>query len=434
MNTYRFKIGNYHSIGKADIALNGITVLAGVNGSGKSTLARWLYYIVNETHNYDSNCLNEYKREIADLISQYEIVVLSEFTKENDMPEMLNKARQSIMGISYATTASLKKIIDVYSDITKRFAKELKKSFVSMNKGTKTRIMNFLQMKTDDDLLEKFLTIQLSKAASAKKRFVQQQNKRPILKFYERIKRVYNESDYPLKMSFKEDGFEIIKKSSVGSVLRLDNAIYIDTPMALSVTNSDNPFWNNLRKLLSNNIEGSDYDKVVSNLLKQLRSITGGKVTDKKDIVGDEELCFTRESDKLTIKLENTATGIKTFAYLDRLLENGYLNRNTILVIDEPEVHLHPQWIVEFARMLILIHKETGLYVTLASHNPDMVSAIRYVAEKEGVLDKTSFYLAEQDKGAETFTYKDLGQDIEPIFASFNKSFELIEKYGQDNN
>ncbi|MBP5682218.1 MAG: AAA family ATPase, partial [Bacteroidales bacterium] len=47
MNTYRLKIENYHSISKADIALNGITVLAGINGCGKSTLARWLYYIVN---------------------------------------------------------------------------------------------------------------------------------------------------------------------------------------------------------------------------------------------------------------------------------------------------------------------------------------------------------------------------------------------------
>jgi predicted ATPase len=159
----------------------------------------------------------------------------------------------------------------------------------------------------------------------------------------------------------------------------------------------------------------------------------GGSVTDEKDIFGNKELSFKRASDNLTIKLEQMATGIKSFAYLDRLLENGYLTQGNILILDEPEAHLHPQWIVEFARMLVKIHKETGLFIMLASHDPDMVSAIRYIAEKEDVLDDTTFYLAEQDKNAETFSYKELGHDIEPIFASFNKSFDLIEKYGVDN-
>ena len=52
MSNYRYQIEQYHSIGKADIAINGITVLAGVNGAGKSTLARWLYYIVNISYIY----------------------------------------------------------------------------------------------------------------------------------------------------------------------------------------------------------------------------------------------------------------------------------------------------------------------------------------------------------------------------------------------
>ena len=185
--------------------------------------------------------------------------------------------------------------------------------------------------------------------------------------------------------------------------------------------------------MLRNNTEETEYDDVARGLLSQLRDITGGKVTDKKDIVGKEELYFTRKSDNLIVKLENMATGIKTFAYLDRLLENGFLSYDTILILDEPEAHLHPQWIVEFARMLVRIHKDTGLYIMLASHDPDMVSAIRYVAEAESVLDRTNFYLAEQDSESQSYTYRALGKDIEPIFASFNKSFELIEKYGVDN-
>ena len=47
MSKYRFKIQNYHAIKEADIAIDGITVIAGPNGSGKSTLSRWLYYVID---------------------------------------------------------------------------------------------------------------------------------------------------------------------------------------------------------------------------------------------------------------------------------------------------------------------------------------------------------------------------------------------------
>ena len=437
MDVFKYKIEKYHSIEKADIALNGITILAGVNGSGKSTLARWLYYIVNISHSYELNRFREYKKSIADLISQYE-TVQKEIADDNDLTDVLNTAKQSVLDTHYTKMASFNKILNIYAASTNYFVDVLRKAFTSMNSNNKKRILNYLQIESfenesEDELLERIQTIQLQKGESIKDHFVKLQKSRPIEKFYDSIKRGYNESDFPQLMSFQQDGVEIINKDRIGTILGLENAIYIDTPMALSVTDSNNPFWKKLRIMLMNNVEETEYDDVVHNLLSLLRDITGGKVIDKKDIVGQEKLYFTRKSDNLIVKLENTATGIKSFAYLDRLLENGYLIYDTILILDEPEAHLHPQWIVEFARMLVLIHKNTGLYIMLASHDPDMVSTIRYVAEAEGVLERTNFYLAEQDGESQTYTYKDLGKDIEPIFASFNKSFELIEKYGVDN-
>ena len=437
MDSFKYIIEKYHSIGKADIAINGITVLAGVNGSGKSTLARWLYYIVNISHRYELARFEEYKKSIADLISQYE-TVQKEIADDNDLTDVLNTAKQSVLDTHYTKMASFNQILNVYAASTNHFVDVLRKAFTSMNSNNKKRILNYLQIESyenesEDELLERFQTVQLQKGESIKNHFVQLQKNRPIEKFYDSIKRGYNESDFPRQMSFQQDGVEIINKDRIGTILGLENAIYIDTPMALSVTDSNNPFWKELRLMLRNNVEETEHDDVVRSLLSELRGITGGQVTDKKDIVGQEELYFTRKSDNLIVKLENMATGIKSFAYLDRLLENGYLIYDTILILDEPEAHLHPQWIVEFARMLVLLHKNTGLYIMLASHDPDMVSAIRYVAEAEGVLERTNFHLAEQDGESQTYTYKDLGKDIEPIFASFNKSFELIEKYGVDN-
>ena len=437
MSNYRYQIENYHSIKKADIAIDGITVLAGVNGAGKSTLARWLYYIVNISHSYEYTRFREYIKSINELISQYE-VVQKDIADDTDLSENLSIAKQSILDMHYTKMAAVNKIMNVYAAATDHFVDILRASFHSMNKNNKVRVLNYLQIEniegeSDDDLLNRFQTIQLQKAESIRNRFIQLQKNRPIEKFYESIKRLYSEVDFPKTLSFQEDGVEIINDDKIGNLFGLEDAIYIDTPMALSVTESNNPFWKDLRLMLRNNTEETEYDDVARGLLSQLRDITGGKVTDKKDIVGKDELYFTRKSDNLIVKLENMATGIKTFAYLDRLLENGFLIYDTILILDEPEAHLHPQWIVEFARMLVRIHKDTGLYIMLASHDPDMVSAIRYVAEAEGVLDRINFYLAEQDNESQSYIYRALGNDIEPIFASFNKSFELIEKYGVDN-
>ena len=69
----------------------------------------------------------------------------------------------------------------------------------------------------------------------------------------------------------------------------------------------------------------------------------------------------------------------------------------------------------------------------LATHNPDMVAAIRSIAEKEQVLDKTNFYIAEPFEQSNTYRFKALGTDISEIFTSFNIALDRIQAYGTDS-
>ena len=117
------------------------------------------------------------------------------------------------------------------------------------------------------------------------------------------------------------------------------------------------------------------------------------------------------------------------------MLRSGFLTSNTLLIVDEPEAHLHPQWIVEYARLIVLLNKEIGVNFLIASHNPDMVSAIKYISEKEGVDSSLNYYLAEQvDQEKDLYVYKDLGTDINPIFKSFNIALDRIGLYGISEN
>lgn len=58
------------------------------------------------------------------------------------------------------------------------------------------------------------------------------------------------------------------------------------------------------------------------------------------------------------IKIENLASGLKVFIVLRLLYENGYISRESLLIIDEPETHLHPKWQLDCAELLTLFVKE----------------------------------------------------------------------------
>src|SRR5690606_12637015 len=103
------------------------------------------------------------------------------------------------------------------------------------------------------------------------------------------------------------------------------------------------------------------------------------------------------------------ATGLKSFAILQLLYKNRFFDKNTFLIIDEPEAHLHPQWVVEYARLIVLLHKNIGVKFLIASHHPDMISAIKYISEKEKVSNNLNFYLAKKHEDSFTYSYEKLG-------------------------
>ena len=77
-----------------------------------------------------------------------------------------------------------------------------------------------------------------------------------------------------------------------------------------------------------------------------------------------------------------------------------------------------------------MLNKEIGVNFFIASHNPDMVSAIKYISEKEGTTDGLNFYLAEKEKNKLQYNYRHLRTEIDPIFGSFNIAIDRINMYG----
>ena len=74
-----------------------------------------------------------------------------------------------------------------------------------------------------------------------------------------------------------------------------------------------------------------------------------------------------------------------------------------------------------------------GTKVVISSHNPDMVSAIESVADKEGILPTVNFYLSEPDTENDgKYVFTGLGQSCEKIFDSFNMAIDRINRYKEE--
>jgi len=133
---------------------------------------------------------------------------------------------------------------------------------------------------------------------------------------------------------------------------------------------------------------------------------------------------FYFEKDNKKISLLNTATGIKYFGIFQVLSQNNYLNENTVLVLDEPEVHLHPKWQLEMAKIIVELVKN-GVKIVINSHSPYMIDALKYYADKSKV--NNNFYLAEKNSN-ETSTINDVTMDISPIFEKLTEPLRKLRK------
>jgi len=145
----------------------------------------------------------------------------------------------------------------------------------------------------------------------------------------------------------------------------------------------------------------------------------------KKDEVGN----FFFEKEDKRIELLNTATGIKYFGIFQVLSQNNYLNENTILILDEPEVHLHPKWQLKMAELIVALVKN-GVKILVNSHSPYMIEALQRYSEREKIEDKTNFYLAED--GVIDKIENSNSRTLSEIFEKLSEPYDSFEQMESD--
>lgn len=157
------------------------------------------------------------------------------------------------------------------------------------------------------------------------------------------------------------------------------------------------------------------FEQDKAELAHEIQSIIDGEIAYDRS---DRDFVFRRRGESVSIK--NTASGIKVFGLLQILVTNEFVAKNTVLIFDEPENHLHPKWQLKLAQVLLKL-VENGVYVLVSSHSPYLIEALKRGVDRAGLDTESRFALAQEK------SIKDENR-LSDIFEVLAEPFEVFRK------
>ena len=440
------RIQNFRAIKDANLKLNGLTVLSGLNGSGKSTVAKTLYYAIKTALNYDEildgllrrkfdRAFDEFSFFIDDLVrsmSRYSLVDKENFSAEDLFSPLAGKTGKEFIR---CLEDALDKIT-VLSEKIESVSEERRRNFLrSLLRRANQKLVFDDDNPVDLNNSQSGINCAVSQNAwELISQTEEKKEKRSLPAFIKLCSSVFG-VEIPDGFSYQEGDVEIFDKDEkrVRPIQDFKIVHYIDTPWVIDFPNNRFSFitlphahWKDILEKIDTPDDFSGHSSIAEDIAK---TIIKGYATRRSN----EPRLFFERTDNVRFLLRDAATGIKGLSIIQRLAEKHAFDEKTLLILDEPESHLHPQWIVEYARILVLMQKELGVKILIASHSPDMIDALQTFSESAGIADRTNFYLAEESASDSfLYTYEPLGNSIAKIFKVFNVAATRIANYEKD--
>lgn len=414
----KIKLSNIGKISQADINIKGITVIAGLNNTGKSTIGKTLYCVFNTLSNISS------KLE-AILVNH----CLNRLNITNPNNEIINQIKQIVHNKEQyiANENNLKDVIEgLYNTNSNN-------SLIKEDKQTVVNSLLESMRVTDDSLIEYLLRLSFDEEFSN-----QLHNFNSI-----------NSSFIELTIKGHVTRIDIDNNdniSSINNIVELTKEItYIDNPFVLDDMALAG-FFNqsilqrghrsnlklNLVKEIQKEVRQADAIQMIKNKKKlenvyNKLSVCGGSI--KR--ASSSEIVFESNEGK-KIKIKNLSSGLKVFAIIKSLLENDLIEENGSIILDEPEIHLHPQWQILLAEIIVILHKEFGLHILLTTHSPYFLEAIEAYSQKYSCEENTNYYLTNDD--GTNVNLNLVNDKLEEIYKLMAQPYQTLEDLKYEND
>ncbi len=419
------------------IAFNGLTIIAGKNDTGKSTVGKLMFAIVKALSRFEQDLHESQQKRIFEIIEsiyfqvrrQYSFVENGHLKKEfippyffRQIEKLLNNKEFEEIEIVLENKINLlkepsNKIIDYIHKLKKLIVtKEDKKSIISraLRKAFISEFgfeitPKYSKLKSSIDFSEGENNIFAIELAN---------NEITEFTLYDEV--FFNDVtfiDAPILLQM----YDVI--SSASTMLEIIN----EDDKEQRLMYSSRPKVSLHIKDLISKLENSQYfspDLFNQKFSENINKLIQGKFQFNKK---QKDFLFRKainQEKSIKLKSINTASGIKAFGILQLLMESDFIDERSLLIIDEPETHLHPQWQIEYARLIIMLVAEYNIPVLLSSHSPYIIQALKVFSEKNNIQDKTKYYLAEETK--------DNMSKISDVTNDLNRVFKILSEPLQD--
>jgi predicted ATPase len=462
-------LDNIGKVCDSTVIVDGLTVITGENNSGKTTIGKTLYSITSAVENLQQNAFfdrrNFTMHAIIRILSRLELrrpfrterfeidnnIGITKIDSIFDLASL--KQLESIEGILSVIDEKIKKLNncseeDIYESLGEGDTKSqaMKKRLVDNFMKKRTEVVKSLDeikksIQTDLELVE-YANVKIIKTLRNE--------------FYNQIKGVNNESkESKIRLSHEGEEYYNIKlhdnelsgKDEIFLLQAFDLSLFVDDVFVVDdmiygrrIKFPNNPFVLNeddisykafldtlprilhkeklLSKLVmnSNLFEENLYKAKTEEIIKCMKEAGPGQMNFVKGRYVIDEL-----------DVRNLAMGSKMFLIIKTLIEKGYCGSKTLLVLDEPETHLHPEWQNILAETIVSLVKNLETKVILTTHNPNFLLAIDFFSKEHEIQNITHFYktiLIDEGKKAKLEL---ADENINEIYAKMTKPFLELE-------
>lgn len=413
---------NIGKLVETQIAIDGITVIAGENDTGKSTVGKALFAVFNSFYDVDRQVLSERIDSIESVLS----LVLK---NANRTPV------RYYIRILAEDIASHQVSLSQKSGFKDRISESVLQMAEKSGEGTDD--FRLIEVNDSDEVVHRIQEIMDVSEEEILKAIVE---KKMDTEFNGQVTNLFTNKKGEIRLQIKDKSIALsIENNRVTGIENAINlhveAVYMDDSFLLDTIPS--PYFGirsryadhrtHLRKKIFDNaskktaVEEIIVNNKFQNIYEKISSVCSGEIVRSNQ---KEYSYKSADSDKL-LDVRNLSTGLKTFVILKTLLLNGGIEYNGVVILDEPEIHLHPEWQLLFAELIVLLHKEFDVHILLNTHSPYFLRAIQVYSAKYEMADKCRYYLSENSGNQAAIT--DVSDDIERIYARLSKPLQDLE-------
>ncbi len=415
-------LNNILKVRSAEIKLGGLTVVTGENDSGKSSIGKMLFSVLKAAKNSRRHDKLFVKGMILGRLRSLERM----FGGTEDVPRMLT----DIPGLTAAliggkmTVEELQRVLE--SESEKRDLPTRSKAII---RHICAVVRRHLARYDNPGLvfMEEF------------RRIAESEFQEPLLSYGATAGNIHFHDD-TADADGSDIDIEITEGRDSAASLRgrtsIDDVTYIESPLYLHILNflrSNNGLPYHLSDMASKILRPGavrldPYQEDHSAQLEAIEQIISGKFEVDESA---DELAFVHNGH--AIPPLSVASGIKSFGVLQRLLFGGNISTSKILIWDEPEIHLHPQWQIEFCKILVELVAD-GIPVIISSHSPYFIQGLRYFAALKGIEKDVAYYMPVEDAESRLSDFKEVTDDLNRVFTLLASPLHEIMNVASSRN